>query len=607
MVVANDPEKLIRTEMLDVSGLRPGDAVDSQTKFSSLEVDTKTIMGGVEVEVSEQDIAMLVGQKIGKYEIRSQLGSGGMGAVYLAFDPLIEREVALKVLSMDLSGSSVALQRFLGEARAIGRLNHPNVVSIYDIDQWNGQYYLVMELLTGGSVAGRVESLGKMSWEEACRIIAQASRGLAAAHEAGMIHRDIKPENLMLAKDGQVKVVDFGLSKLLDATNDPQNAVTKAGQILGTPQYMSPEQFEAAELDARTDIYSLGATLFRLLTSRFPFHDCKTIIQVMTAHMTKPAPVPTSFEPSVPPEFNRIIERAMAKSPADRYQTAAELATELEALLHRPAQSVPATQGAADISDRPLMSAVIVEPSKLQGTILKDALRQAGVRDVTVVSQLEAARQAMAGQVPDLLLTAMLLPDGQGLDLVREICQRQRMVNSAIVLNSSDSSLEDLVAAGLAACLIQAPKKVRAEEILRVVHAVGPSVVATGSLAVPVDPAMRVQVVLDAGRIPDALAGLIRELSLFNVEVSVNPTGVPAVDPATSLVLILRRTDVPKESAGFAGLTQLAGDLGATIAVLAIDQGRLMLRAVRRNAVVAICQRPFDATRLGCLLQSGRP
>ena len=160
------------------------------------------------------------GEKIGKYQVRGLLGEGGMGAVYLAFDPLIEREVALKVLSQDVGNSEVALQRFLGEARAIGRLNHPHVVSIYDIDQWNGRYYLVMELLSGGSVAGLAEQKGALPWEEACELVAQAARGLAAAHAAGMIHRDIKPENLMLTKDGLVKVVDFGLSKLLDASND---------------------------------------------------------------------------------------------------------------------------------------------------------------------------------------------------------------------------------------------------------------------------------------------------------------------------------------------------------------------------------------------------
>jgi serine/threonine protein kinase len=243
-------------------------------RTTSTDQHDKTFIGA-EPAPEGGGIQVSVGQKIGKYEIRKRLGEGGMGAVYLGFDPMIEREVALKVLTPEVANSPTALQRFLGEARAIGRLNHPHVVSIFEIDQWQGQYYLVMELLSGGSVAQLSEEQGALSWQEACRITAEAARGMEAAHAVGMIHRDIKPENLMLTRDRAVKVVDFGLSKLLDAANDPQKAVTKAGQILGTPQYMSPEQFEGQDLDMRTDIYSLGATFFRLLTSRYPYHDCR--------------------------------------------------------------------------------------------------------------------------------------------------------------------------------------------------------------------------------------------------------------------------------------------------------------------------------------------
>ncbi|MBM4076845.1 MAG: serine/threonine protein kinase, partial [Planctomycetes bacterium] len=310
----------------------PDLSLPASGKLTEIDHDSKTMIGGVPepTGVSRQ---VLVGENVGKYLIRGLLGEGGMGAVYLAFDPLIEREVALKVLAEGVGNSEVALQRFLGEARAIGRMNHPNVVSIYDIDQWNSHYYLVMELLSGGSVASLVEKDDGLPWQQACDLIAQAASGLAAAHAAGMIHRDIKPENLMLTKEGIVKVVDFGLSKLLDAANDTRSAVTKVGQILGTPQYMSPEQFEAIQVDARTDIYSLGATLFRLLTSRFPFHDCRTIVQVMTAHLTKPPPIAKEFKSDVPSECDRIIAKSMAKNREDRYQSAADLAADLKQLL----------------------------------------------------------------------------------------------------------------------------------------------------------------------------------------------------------------------------------------------------------------------------------
>lgn len=578
---------------------------DGQSILTELDQDTRTVIGS-ETGSSSTSAPLLPAQKVGKYEIRSQLGSGGMGAVYLAFDPLIEREVALKVLSPELSSSPVALQRFLGEARAIGRLNHPHVVSIFDIDQWNGQYYLVMELLSGGSVAERVDRSGRMPWQEACTMIAQAARGLAAAHQANMIHRDIKPENLMLTRENSVKVVDFGLSKLLDASHDPKTAVTKAGQILGTPQYMSPEQFESGEIDARSDIYGLGATLFRLLTARFPYHDCRSIVQVMTAHMTKPPPIPTEFESSIPSELDRIIKRSMAKNPADRYQTAAEFATELESVLHGDATSIPVVANTA-LVDRPLRSAIIVEPSKLQGAVFKNACSQVGLQSVSVLTSLDAAKRAVADQIPDLFITAMQLPDGQGIDLLRALCQQSRFQQSTGVLNSGDCTLEELSTVGPAACLVLAPKKVRPEEILRVVHAVGPGTVTGGSLAAPIDPnSLRIQVVLDTGRIPDSLAALLRELKLLDVDVSINAQTVTPSTPSPNLILALRSSDVSIPSAEFAVSIKTPGDSGLMAAAIQLDHGQLILRAVNRNGVVAICQRVLDASRLICLLQGCR-
>jgi serine/threonine protein kinase len=178
------------------------------------------------------------GTTLGKYLIRRFLGQGGMGTVYLAFDTLIEREVAIKLLSPELSSNAESLRRFLGEARSIGRLNHPNVVAIHSIDIWQGQYYLVMELLTGGSVAELAEKRGTLPYQEAAGILAQAARGLAAAHQAGMVHRDIKPANLMVSRDGVVKVVDFGLSRFLHAVPSGPDQATRVGQIVGTPHFI---------------------------------------------------------------------------------------------------------------------------------------------------------------------------------------------------------------------------------------------------------------------------------------------------------------------------------------------------------------------------------
>lgn len=572
-------------------------------KQTSMADEARTFVGLLSATDGASEESVVVGQKIGKYEIRSKLGSGGMGEVYLAFDPLIERDVALKVLSADLSNSSTALKRFLGEARAIGRLNHPNVVAIYDIDLWNGYYFLVMELLSGGSVADRVDQLAALPWQEACRIVAEASRGLSAAHLAGMIHRDIKPENLMLSKEQAVKVVDFGLSKLLDSSLDPRNAVTKAGQILGTPQYMSPEQFEAGEVDARTDIYSLGATLFRLLTGRLPFHECQSILQVMRAHMTKPPPTPSAFAKDLPDELDRIIARSMAKIPADRYSSAAELADELESLIL--GRTSPVVTAAPLNVDRPLYEVLIVEPSKLQGAVFKDACVQAGAKNSRVVGDGNSAKQAVEASVPDLLMTAMQLSVGSGIDLLRGLCQQSRLTRTTVVLNSSGSTIEELSTIGDAAALILAPKKIRTDDVLRVAHATGPSLVSNALWVTPIDPtSVKLRIVLETSRIPDALADLIRELRILDVEMSV---GDAATSNATAgLVLMLRRSEPSGGRAGFAHLTDWAAGSGPLVGVVHVDQGKLTLRAVRRQGVVAICQRLFDAPRLVSLFQSGQ-
>ena len=588
------------------NNLHPTPEINVHNKLTSLDAASKTFVGGVTETSEKSQVLVKVGQKVGKYEVRAQLGAGGMGAVYLAFDPLIEREVALKVLSADLQSSPDALQRFLAEARAIGRLNHSHVVSIYDIDQFDGHYFLVMELVSGGSVSDRLKQ-ERLPWTEACRIVAQAARGLFAAHAAGLIHRDIKPENLMLAKDGTVKVVDFGLSKLMDISSDAQASLTKVGQILGTPQYMSPEQFEGGEIDVRTDIYSLGATLFRLLTARFPYHECTTILQVMSAHLTKPAPVASATVPSIPQECDQIIARAMSKKPDDRYATAAQLADELESLLRKIEDSDFLTVNEIDSSDRRLQTVLIVEPSKLQAAIIRDAFVQAGVDKVEVVGSLEAAQKAVKAGVPDLLFTAMQLPDGEATEFLRDLCQGSRMHNSAIVVSSSDVTLQELAHVGNAACLIQAPKKVRAEDILRVIHAIGPSIISAGPMSSSVEPAtMRLQIVLDSGKIPNALAEMLREIGLFDVEVSIDPWGYVPLDPPASLVLFVRRSEVHLQNTECVSLTRLTGEQSPMTAVIQVDRDRMVLRAVRRYRIVAICQRVLAVGRLNCLLQGCR-
>ena len=210
--------------------------------------------------------AAWVGKKLGRYQVISVLGQGAMGMVLKAHDPMIERDVAIKVLAEHLAADATALGRFLAEAKAVGKINHPNVMSIYEICQEGPIHYLVLEYVAGGSIDDRLTARISLSVFEATQVLMDACKGVGAAHAAGLIHRDIKPANFMRMADGAVKVADFGLAKAAAKTD---RGLTQVGMIVGTPLFMSPEQCQAKSLDHRSDIYSLGATYYTVLSGIF--------------------------------------------------------------------------------------------------------------------------------------------------------------------------------------------------------------------------------------------------------------------------------------------------------------------------------------------------
>ena len=273
--------------------------------------------------------AALIGQTLGRYRMIDVLGTGGMGIVYKAHDEIIERNVAIKVLPRELSSNERALPRFLSEARAAGKLTHPNMVAIHEVGEAAGTYYLVMELVTGGSVADLLQKTSRLSVLDATRIIADAARGLSAAHAVGLVHRDIKPSNLLMTETGSVKVADFGLVK--GALGDRE--VTQAGQVLGTPYFMSPEQCESKPVDGRSDIYSLGATYYTLLTGLHPYHESISTVQILYAHCHAEPLDPRKDDATIPEACASIVKRATAKKPAERYQTMTEMLADLEAVI----------------------------------------------------------------------------------------------------------------------------------------------------------------------------------------------------------------------------------------------------------------------------------
>lgn len=271
-----------------------------------------------------------VGKRLGKYHIVRYLDGGGMGFVLEAKDEMLGRHVAIKVLHAEYSQEESMRTRFLAEARAAAKLNHPNVITIHEVAQQDDLYFIVMEFAEEGSVASQLAEQGAYSLEEATEIAIQACQGLAAAHQLGMIHRDMKPANLLIGSGGHVKISDFGIAKSF-SSNALQ--LTHEGQIVGTPSYMSPEQCEGKPVDPRTDIYSLGATYYSLLVGKPPYDDRDSLISVINAHCNAEPPNVLERREQLPAACAAIVQRAMAKSPADRFQTAQEMSEALQELL----------------------------------------------------------------------------------------------------------------------------------------------------------------------------------------------------------------------------------------------------------------------------------
>jgi eukaryotic-like serine/threonine-protein kinase len=265
----------------------------------------------------------------GRYQVEKELGRGSMGMVYQAYDPQIDRRVALKVLRPDLVTSEGFAQRFLKEARAIGRLSHPNIVVVHDVGSDQGTIYIAMELLTGEPFH-EVMRNKEFSDKEIILLGSQAARVLDYAHQHGIVHRDIKPSNIMFSADGQIKITDFGIAHIEDPSAPQQ---TRAGEVLGTPAYMSPEQVLGKPVDGRSDIYSLGVILYELSTGVRPFRG-ENLAAVFMAVTQQTPPEPAKMKPKVSPELSGIIMKCLNKAPEERFQSGKELAAALEGVGH---------------------------------------------------------------------------------------------------------------------------------------------------------------------------------------------------------------------------------------------------------------------------------
>jgi len=269
----------------------------------------------------------LEGQTLGKYQILEPLGRGGMARVYRAYHAKLDRYAAIKVLRSDLVEDEEFLARFRQEAKAIAALRHPNIVQVYDFDVEDEYYFIVLELLEGDSLKVRLADYAaraeRMPWGEMVRILLDSLDGLAYAHNEGMIHRDIKPANILLSRRGQAVLGDFGIAQIVGGTRH-----TATGAMMGTLNYMAPEQGLENKCDARSDIYSMGIVFYEMLTRRTPF-EADTPLAILMKHLNDPLPLPRQLDPEIPEPFERIVLKALAKEPADRYQSAEEMARAL--------------------------------------------------------------------------------------------------------------------------------------------------------------------------------------------------------------------------------------------------------------------------------------
>jgi predicted Ser/Thr protein kinase len=276
----------------------------------------------------------VVGELIAeRYELEEVVGSGGMSSVYRAHDRLLERDVALKVLHEQFGEDDDHVERFRREARAVAGLSHPNIVTVIDRGEQDGRQYIVFEYVAGENLKSLIEREAPLSEQDAVRIALEVARALAFAHEHGLVHRDVKPQNVLLTEDGEAKVTDFGIARSVD--RDVRGGLTQTGTVMGTSDYIAPEQARGSKASVGTDVYSLGVVLHELLTGELPFRG-ENFVAVAMRHINEPVPSVRDVRPDVSPRLDAAMQRAMAKDAKQRFPSMDAFAAELEACLVEP-------------------------------------------------------------------------------------------------------------------------------------------------------------------------------------------------------------------------------------------------------------------------------
>ena len=406
------------------------------------------------------------GTKLGRYEIRSKIGAGGMGEVYLAQDTRLDRKVALKILPADLAANQDRMRRFVQEAKAAAALNHPNIATIHEIGESDGVNYIAMEFIDGVTLREKIhQELTEL--RKLLRFLQHAAEGLARAHAAGIVHRDLKPDNIMVTRDGHAKILDFGLAKLIEPppvsgvdSSEVATAVmpqhSTPGAIMGTVGYMSPEQAQGkiSEIDQRSDIFSFGCILFEAVTGKKPFEG-ESVIKSLHMVVYEPPPPIADLNPSAPAELQRIVRRCLAKDPEDRYQTIKDVAIELRELRRE-------LEGAGlDTTVPPPARSGAAIGSSADPTSSESARSQTDVPSPSLQTRASSAEYVVTGITRHKLVTGIvvlvLIASAVGIGLFWRARNTEAAIESIAVLpfeNKSNDADTEYLSDGLAESLI---------------------------------------------------------------------------------------------------------------------------------------------------------
>jgi CheY-like chemotaxis protein len=544
----------------------------------------------------------------------------------------MRRVVAIKILSRNVGESENFIKRFQREVEAVARLSHPNIVMAHDADEAEVGHFLVMEFVNGRDLASEVQKRGPLPLEEAVNCTLQAARALEYAHGQGIIHRDIKPANLLWDVSGVVKVADLGLARFEEGFAKPEDAsaLTQAGTVMGTADYMSPEQAMGAATDHRTDIYSLGGTLHYLLQGKAPYQG-PTMMAVLLKHREAPIPSLTASRREVPAELDALFHRMLAKTPDSRIQMMSEVVQVLETIQAklRGRPTAPGVglvlqfdSGATGVWENPTsvgtvapqapqasplvtapvpaLKVMLVEPSRTQSAIIRKHLQSQGVPEIAVAATGKEALQAIRSMRRDVVVSALHLPDMTGLQLAQQIHDENKTVPPGFVLISSEAESEGVGSLSRLGKAVLLKKPFTAPQLGEAMR-----FVSTGSQTAPMSPSqLRVLIVDDSAAarvyVRDVLSGL--GLSQF-VEAPDGARAVAAV-AADRFDLIVTDYNMPYMDGRslVAYLKQNPATAAVPIVMVTTEQDPAKLEAVRRLGVAAVCDKSFPAETVQSIL-----